>query len=478
MAHAVPHHAPPPVDVLRMVRREAVDRLWKLTACLAVAALVLLVPTTVLTPPQRTTAFIFAFAAGLWVTEAIPLFATSLLLVALEILLLALPGQVLSLSKPDSYKVFFAAAADPIVALFFGGFMLARAATRYKLDIALARVFLKPFGTRPAMVLLGVMSITAAFAMWMTNTASTAMMLAIIAPMLDRLDEDDRFRKALVLGVPFGGSFGCIGTPIGTPPNAVAVAVLRQHGYDISFLEWMKAAVPLMLLMLLLGWLLLYATFPPKQRRIEFALPAGFRLPLTAYVVAAVFFITVALWMTSELHHIPPSVVALLPAAVFSTLCILETDDVNSIQWSSLILIAGGIALGIAIRETQLDLWLLDHLPLRGASPYMVVGAAALAALALASVMSHTAAANLVLPIVASAGSPDLSHVWVVLVATMATAFAMGLPISTPPNALAYATGEITTRDLLRTGGVIAVGGTALVVVTGRAVLAAWGLLD
>lgn len=475
--HKPPARVPAPIDVLRILRREARRRLGKLAVCAAIAALVFLVPLDLLDLAQRRTAFIFVLAAGLWITEAIPLYATSLLVIGLEIVLLALPEATPGLAGPNSYETFLAAAADPILALFFGGFVLARAVTRYKLDIALARVMLKPFGTRPAAVLAGVMGITALFAMWMSATASTTMMLAVLAPLLAHMESGDPFRRALVLGVPFAASIGGIGTPIGSPPNAVALAVLRNAGEKLTVLQWLQVGVPLMLLLLCVCWVLLRWAFPPRTQRLDFRLPADFRLPLTAYVVAAVFAVTVLLWLTSELHGIPPGVVALFPAVVFTALCILDTEDVNTLEWNALILIAGGISLGIAMRVTGLDARVVHALPLEGVPPYLVVAGFAAIGVGLASVMSHTAAANLILPVVVSLQVPGVPVVWVGIVTALACALGIALPISTPPNALAYATGEISAKDMLRVGGAISVLGILLIVVTGRAVLRMWGLI-
>ena len=308
-----PHHrpVPKPVDVLRMLASEANRRLRKLMVCLVVASLVFALPFADLTMPMRYAAFIFLFSAGLWVTEAIPLFATSLLLVGLEVMLLCKPGT-------NEYKKFFEAVADPVVVLFFGGFLMARAATKYKLHIALARGMLKLFGSKPKMVLMGLMAITAAFAMWMSATATTAMMLAIIAPLVDQLDDDDPYRKAIVLGVAFAASIGGIGTPIGSPPNAVAVGALRRltPPVEISVPQWMMVAMPLMLVLLVFTYVLLNLWFKPKAKRIALDESHNVRLPMTAYVVAAVFGVTVLLWLTGSIHHINSSVVALaVPAS-------------------------------------------------------------------------------------------------------------------------------------------------------------------
>ncbi|MBI5832613.1 MAG: DASS family sodium-coupled anion symporter [Armatimonadetes bacterium] len=453
-----------------MLATEANRRLRKLSVCMLVASLAFAVPAPDLTYPMRCAAFIFLLSAGLWVSEGIPLFATSLLLVGLEVLLLTKPGT-------DGYKKYFEAVADPVVVLFFGGFLMARAATRYKLHIALARGMLKLFGSKPRMVLMGLMAVTAAFAMWMSATATTAMMLAITAPLVAQLDDDDPFRKALVLGVAFAASIGGIGTPIGSPPNAVAVGALRRltPPIEVSVPQWMMVAMPLMLMLMVLTYLLLTFAFKPKTKHIELDEGKDFRLPMTAYVVAAVFGVTVLLWLTGSLHHIPAAVVALVPAVVFTTLCIIDADDVNTLEWNVLILIAGGIALSTGLHSTGLDKWLITHMALDGRSPAVVVAIFGVFMFVISSFMSHTVAVNLLLPV--ALGVSTVSPLWMGFVLPLISAMSITFPVSTPPNTLAYSTGEVTTADMAKIGGLVAVGSMLLLLLTGHTVLSMYGML-
>ncbi|HAZ62527.1 MAG TPA: dihydroorotate dehydrogenase [Armatimonadetes bacterium] len=465
---------PRPVDVVTIFWSEARRRLGKLVLCALAALLVYALPYPDLTMPMRHAAFIFILSAGLWVSEAIPLFATSLLLVGLAVLLLVPPNT-------DGYKDYFAAIADPVVVLFFGGFILARAATRYKLHLALAAVMLRIFGSKPRMVLLGLMVITALFAMWMSATATTAMMLAIAAPLVAQLEKSDPFRKALVLGVAFAASIGGTATPVGSPPNAVAVGALRRlaQPIDVSVPQWVMVVMPFMILMLVLTYIALVYTFRPQADRI--VLEADDRpLPLTAYVVAAVFLVTVILWLTGTWHGLPAAVVALVPAVVFTVLMVIDSDDLNNLDWGVLILIGGGIALSTALQKSGLDAWLVSKLPVAQASPYLTVAIFGLFMMGISAFMSNTVAVNLLVPValsMAAASGGKIPPLWIGFVLPLIAAISIPFPVSTPPNALAHGTGEVTTKDIARIGLPLALGAVTLLLVSGNWVLRMLGQL-
>lgn len=166
-------------------------------------------------------------------------------------------------------KTTMATFADPIIILFLGGFFLAAAATKYRLDINLAKVLLKPFGTNPKFVMLGLMVVTALFSMFMSNTATAAMMLAILTPVLALFQPEDRGRAAFALCIPVAANIGGIGTPIGTPPNAIALKAMQDLGLSISFGKWMLFGIPFVVVMLLLAWCILIKMFPINQKELK-----------------------------------------------------------------------------------------------------------------------------------------------------------------------------------------------------------------
>jgi sodium-dependent dicarboxylate transporter 2/3/5 len=423
-------------------------------------------------PGARRMASIFAVAVVLWVTEAIPLFATSLVVIALEAWWVAIPRGV---AGDLSYTVVFNSLSNPIIFLFLGGFILAKAVQKERIDIQMAALLLRAFGNRPAAVLAGMMLITALFSMWMSNTATTAMMIVMVQPLLTGLKERDRFRKALVLSVPFAANIGGIGTPIGTPPNAIALAQLEALGMPVSFLGWMSFAVPLMLLSLAVLWFSLLTIYRPRTGRLEVAIEEVFRLTPKAMVVYATFAVTVVLWLTGSWHGVPTAVVAILPAAALTVARVIGKDDFNTLEWNILILIAGGIALGEGFSRTGLDQWIVRLIPAQGLNFYLLAALFGAVTIALSSVISNSVATLLLLPIgLAMAQSLGGTSTQIQVFAAMCAltaSYAMSLPISTPPNAIAYGTGQIESRDMLLVGGVAGVAATLLVVTTGPIVI-------
>lgn len=275
--------------------------------------------------------------------EIIPLFATSLFVVLLLVFLLPL--------------------ANPIIILFLGGFVFAKVIRKYRLDEALVSRMLGFFGSRSYFVLLGFMLLTMFFAFWMSsNTATTALMLAVIGAGALTLDADDPFKKALVLVVPFSASIGSIGTPVGIPPNAVAIGILAEHGVKVHFISWMVMAIPLAVIMLFITSGILYRMFPPKRKRMSVILRPEGKMGTRAKFVVAIALFTILLWLTSAWHGIPGSIVALLSVALFAIFGFLSHEDLNAIHWEILLLIWGGLALGQAMRVSGLGDWVANEL--------------------------------------------------------------------------------------------------------------------
>ncbi|MGD9951875.1 MAG: DASS family sodium-coupled anion symporter [Burkholderiales bacterium] len=425
---------------------------------------------------------LFVLAALLWSTEALPLFATSLLVIGLQIVLLANPGGWSGLGfergPSPGFRELLHAAADPVLVLFFGGLLMAQAAVKEGVDRSMSALLLKPFGTRPAAVLAGVMAVTACFSMFMSNTATASMMLAIVAPMLAALPREEPFRRALVLGVAFAANAGGMGTPIGSPPNAVALGYLRAAGEAPAFLEWMLIAVPLAAACLAIAWGLLWWRHRPRDASLRLraeGAPVGAR----GWFVVAVFAVTVLLWLTDRWHGLPPSVVALAPAVALTATRTLTAEDLNRIDWSVLLLIAGGISLGAGLTRSGLDHVVAGWLPTGGVGLGGLVALMVLAALALSTFMSNTAAANLLLPIgISAATAMGAGARDVAIGIALAASLAMALPVSTPPNALAYSRGGLSVRDMALPGLLVGLAGAALVALLAGPLARFWsGLL-
>ncbi|MFZ9747029.1 MAG: SLC13 family permease [Opitutaceae bacterium] len=429
---------------------------------------------------------IFVGIAGLWAAEALPLFATALLAIGLQVVLLAnpagWPGLGFTGAAGPSVREVLAPAADPILLLFLGGLVLTRAAAREGVDRALAGWLLRPFGTRPRQALLGVMLVTLTASMWMSNTATTAMMLAIVAPMLAAMPPAEPFRKALLLGVPLAANLGGMATPIGSPPNALASSHLQQAGLVVGFLPWMAVAVPLAVGLAALTWLLLVRWHAPADPALRLI---SARAPLTRRggVVATIFAVTAGLWITEGWHGLPAPVVALVPLLTLPALGFFTREDLAQLDWSVLILITGGLALGAGLARTGLGQLAAGWLPAgETGDGWALLTAAVLATVVLGTFISNTAAASLVLPVAASASAEfgpasDLSVVHLALSVALSASVSMALPMSTPPNAMAYAQNGFTTRELARVALVVSALAVGLILGGGRWMLQLWAIV-
>lgn len=404
---------------------------------------------------------IFVVAAILWIAEPFPLYVTSFVIVILEVVFLGLPGGPLGLPR-GGYAIFMRPFFDPVVALFLGGFVLAKGVKRYRLDERIARGILSRVGERPAMVLLGMMITTSALSMWISNTATCALMIAVALPVVHTLPEDEPFRTAILLGIPFAADIGGIGTPIGTPPNAIAMGILRQTGADITFLGWMARGIPVVVLLILVAWTLLRRIYPAGTDSIRLPGAASPPMDRRSWLVVGVFGLVVALWLTGGLHGVPAAAVALLPFVIFFGFGLLERDDLGDLGWGVLLIIGGGMSLGVAMRESGLTEWIVARLPIEGLGTLPILFVLAGAAVAMTTFISNTATANLLVPLVVgiAAIEPTTSAV----VVAMAASSAMILPISTPSNAIAYGTGLVRVRDMMRAGLVVAVVSATVIV--------------
>ena len=266
------------------------------------------------------------------------------------------------------------------------------------------------------------------------------MMIAILTPIFNLFEHRSGFRKALVLSVPFAANIGGMGTIIGTPPNAVAAVILADRGHPVSFLTWMMLAIPLVLLLLLVMWRVLILLFKPRQERFELIFPRADRIDL-GFIdgLRHLYHYSFAFGMTEPLHHIPAAVVALIPVLLFPMFGIIDREDLKKVEWHVLILLAGGLTLGVGMKHTGLADLLVAHLPFGGMSPILLICLIVPLTILISNFMSHTAAANLIIPIVATICDSSSAISGTIAVA-FAASLAMSLPISTPPNAIAFAT--------------------------------------
>ena len=408
---------------------------------------------------------VFVFAAVFWITEPVPIYVTSLAVILLQVLFLSDKGLTADLLTAEgsevSYKNFFGTLAHPILILFLGGFSLARAAEKFALDRNLTRILLKPFGQQPTRVALGVMLVTATLSAFMSNTATTAMMMTVALPIVVKVSKTDPFRALIALSIPVGANIGGIATPIGTPPNAVALAAMAKEGIVIPFSTWMMLAAPLVIICLLLSWVGMCRMFKPQLEKFEMEIEGTFDTSRQAWGLYIVFAVTVGLWVTEKLHGIPSSIVAFIPMVFLPAFGVLDNMDLRSLAWEVLFLVAGGISLGISLQGTGVAAWMIGLVSWDAFSLFGLVILFALVGYTVGNLISNTVAATILVPIaitlLGSEGEMGPSVIVPILVIGIIVSFCMILPISTPPNAIALSTGLIETKDLAKAGFLVGV---------------------
>ncbi|MFL5383615.1 MAG: SLC13 family permease [Longimicrobiaceae bacterium] len=428
------------------------------------AALVLAVAAVALgwDAPTRA-AIIGGLCVALWLSEWVPVWVPTLVLWGATPLLLGSFGEAFQPLRVLAWS------ADPVLALFFGGFALAAAASRHGADRSVAAAALRlSHGDAMRTIALAALA-TAALSMWMSNIAAAALMLGAFRPVLDEEPPEGALRRGLLLAIALAADVGGIATPIGTGPNGIAIAAVERYR-PITFVHWMVFGVPLTLGLLAAVLVLVALGLRPTG---QVRLPPGSLDGARGRVrtLGAVFGATVLLWLTEPLHGVRAWMIALAAAGTLLVLGLLRPRDAGHIDWATLVLIAGGIGLGGLLDRSGLMRQIAEQLPLASAPPALRVLGLCLLSASLASLMSNTGTATMLVPLaVALTAAPSTA----VLVAVAAS---LGVPfvISTPPNAMALGAG-LRARDLLVPGLVIMLAGCLVVALTGPWVLRAVGV--
>ncbi len=398
---------------------------------------------------------------GLWLSELLPPFAPTLVLLALA------PMVLSGTTIPAAQRAVFAWAADPVLALFFGGFVMGAAATRHGVDERIARWVIRRSAGDARRLTLLLMAGTAALTMWMSNVAAPAMMLAAARPLLARLESDGLPRRRLLVAIAMAANVAGMSTPLSAGPNGIAIAAVQSQ-VRVTFAGWMTFALPLVVGLLALAYLLVR---PPRGTISLGAEEAATPLSREAKSFIAIVAATIILWLTEPLHGVPAAVISLALAALLFSLRLAHGSDLRRLDWSTLFLIAGGILVGRLTEHAGLLALVTSGIDPASMSPLVarliLCGAAAF----IAALMSNTATSALLIP-VALQIDPAPSTAILVAVAT-----SLGAPfvISTPANAMMAGEGA-RSRDLLGPGAVLMVVGVVTLAVTGPTVLALWGI--
>ena len=396
--------------------------------------------------------FLLVMAAGLWISEAVPPFAVSILVIGFAIYFL--DDSSWSVISED-WEKYLGTWSSPVIWILLGGFFLAMGAQITQFDRRFSRLILSKFGTTPDRLLLGCMLTTGLLSMFMSNTATTSMMIAIVIPIINKIDQEDPFVKAMLLGVATAATIGGMGTVIGSPPNAIALGIIQNAGVEFGFFSWMMFGVPLAMFLILLSWVFLtkfYKTSISSLNLEQDDEPGpypnrnSFRNRL---LVVITFVVTIGLWITSSVHNIPVAVVSFIPVVTLTVGGVVYGEDLKLLPWDTLILVAGGLTLGLVITDSNLDEYLVTKIPVFS---NIVVLAAVLGLLTslMSNIMSNTAAASILIPLGASLLPEHVLEISLVIGLSASTA--LFLPISTPPNAIAFSYGYLKQSDFRPVG--------------------------
>lgn len=442
-----------------------------------------------MTPAGMKVAATAALMACWWITEAIPIPATALLPIALFPLL----GVMKAADVTTSY-------ANHLIYLFMGGFLIAVTIEKWNLHKRIALHTVRLVGVTPERIVLGFMIATAFLSMWISNTATAMMMttigLAVCRETIALLEKNGRpvvagdlpFATALMLGIAYAASIGGVATLIGTPPNAILAGMLeKNYGISIGFAEWMLVGFPLSVVMLGLTWYYLtHIAFPSRLRELPGGKQAIYRelmklgfMSKEEKKVLAVFALVAGAWISrglldvGELAMVADSTIAiagalllfLIPVDLKKGQFLLDWQTAVKIPWDIILLFGGGFALASGFAASGLTQWLAGQLEvLQGINLVYIIFAIVLLVLFLTEVTSNTATATLVLPVMGVlALAMQIHPLGPMTAAAIAASFAFMLPVATPPNAIVFASRQITIAQMARAGFWLNMAGSVLI---------------
>ncbi|TSI18813.1 DASS family sodium-coupled anion symporter [Brevibacterium aurantiacum] len=457
----------------------------------------------------KLTAAVAVLMAVWWMTEALPIAATSLLpLVAFPVF-----GTEVEMDTVG------ASYGNPIIFLFLGGFLIALAMQRWNLHRRIALITLSVMGNKPGPMIAGFMVATGFVSMWVSNTATAVMMLPIGISVLmivskviggavtdasgtDSADSDEgqddtgldavvksNFGTALMLGIAYSASIGSLGTIIGTPPNLFLVGYLKDnHDISIGFGQWMLVGVPLAVVMMVIAWFLLVKVlFKPEIDEIPGGrelireelrklgpMSTGEKLVLGMFVLAAVSWISLPLIFDEPpisdegIAMVIGLLLFLIPGGANRGVRLLDWDTAEKLPWGVLLLFGGGLALSAQFSSSGLTEWIGKSTSGLGVLPTVfVVAIFALIILFLTELTSNTATAATFVPVVGGVAlGLDLDPLLLTIPVALAATCAFMLPVATPPNAVAYGSGYLTVAQMVKGGVLLNVIGIVLITVT------------
>ena len=439
---------------------------------LAVFLLLLLAPLDV-DPQVRKALAVLSLCAVWWGTEAISIYATALI----PAVLLPMLG-ILPLNEALSQY------ANRLIFLFLGGFLIARSMMKWGIDRRMAVAILGRVGSSSKLLVLYFMGLTAFLSAFLSNTATTAMMLPIAMAVLSgsKLQAESRYGTVLLLGIAYAATIGGVATLVGTAPNVLLAGFSSSLlGRELTFFEWLKIGLPYAVVMLPLTWWFLWTVHRPRARTVASEealeeerktlqpLALGGRYTIAAFILVALLWLTRPFWdkiplpFTSMVQaRFDDSLIALscalllfvVPTSIRKWEFSLVWADTRSISFGILFLFGGGLALGKGLFASGAAQWIAESLPLSGSlHPLALIAIVVVIASFLSEIASNTAVANMMIPIlIAVAMAIRVPPYLLIVPATVACSNVFMLPISTPPNAIVHGSGKLKASDMFRTG--------------------------
>lgn len=355
-----------------------------------------------------------------------------------------------------------------------GWLFFSRSTKKTGLDRDLFKLSMSKAGNKAKYVLLAIMGTTAVASMVMSNTATTAMMIASIMPFVKQMGKENQLSKAMLIGIPAAAAIGGMGTIIGSPPNAIAVDAINSlvrrssNHTTIGFLEWMVLGVPIAVVLIFIFWLILSKKYNIKDQKVDLSFIQKNQLTspedkFQKNFVQVVLVVTVLLWLTGRWHGIPAAAVSGIPIILLPMVSIVTGDDVRQLPWDTLMLVAGGLSLGIAIQESGLAAFFVTKLSRFTFNEYAFMFVFAFATVILSNVMSNTATATILIPVASIL--PGVDPIALAMVIGISASCAVFLPVSTPPNAIAFSTGLLKQPDFRLGGFSIGIIGPVLAII-------------
>lgn len=406
-------------------------------------------------------------SAVFWITECIPIALTGLAVILFQ-----------AVTGIQGIAVGLRHIANPVNSIIFAGYIMATALAKYGLDKRISLKIVSAMGERTDLLFLGIMAATGFLSMWISNSASAAIMMPIalgIVAMTDHEPGKSNMGKVMMIGIAYAANIGGMGTPAGTPASSITIALIRDlTGKDIKFLEWCVHAVPIVLLLIPLGWIILLKLYPPETKRIRGG-GEGVRKELSALGplsgiqkrVLVLFSLAVLLWISDSFFPLLPGWLYIASVAI-ALLFVMPgvgvvtwNEVVPEIGWDIFILVGGGLALGSGLNDTGVIKIVASSLSvmLKGSHQYVIAGSVALiTALSITIFSSLTATSTTFVPVtIGLAVVLGLDPVPLGIIAGLASCCAFMLPANTPPNAIVYKSGYFKSYEMAKSGIVFTV---------------------